>query len=300
MTGMEGCKESKKTRALAASGVATFDEHLPEGPISALYFENTGANNGAAGTGIDKYELSLDSKNIFQALTGIMLRALLEPLYTREGGKVYAAADLSWELDFSLFGHILPPTVENGKRRRATVGLPGDTHKIWNTYLNGSGSAGVGKIGYELADQEPDWIPYLNPVTFSDLQDGAHNDQEHTFKLNPLLCVGLVMEMGATEVTRVRWDWADKNRHRLGEVTDLSRSRILAKLKPYSVLDVADPVFIPFDYARVVEHGSVMTLDTGADFLKSMKYLPVMFKANPRGAVAAAAMAEVKGAKAPA
>jgi len=281
---------SDKTKTIAGGvQTITYDEHLPRGPINSIYHENTEAGagtNGFVGTGVDRYQAKVGTE-LFLDVAPIFLRALFEPLWCKGGGKVPAAADLAWEFDFSLLSQLLPDVEEAGRRRDSTVGLPGDSLKKWTTIFKAAATAGVGIIGYEESD-EPDWIPYLMPHTFNDMVDGAKVRNRHELMLQPLLCAGIVMDMGSTEVAAdgLTLQLANKDGVLMREQTKLRRAQLLAKLKPWINGDILDPVFIPFDVPRVVEHHSVLYIDTAAAFVKTQEYLPVMFKVNPRGAIA--------------
>jgi len=280
---------SDKTKVLGANLTVTYDEHLPRGPINSVYLENTeggAGTNGFVGTGVSRYQGKVGT-DFFMDVAPIFLRALFEPLWCKNGGRVPAAADLAWEFDFSLLSQLLPQVEEAGVKRDSTVGLPGDSLKKWTTIFGAAGTVGVGIIGYEDAD-EPDWIPYLMPHTFQDMVDGAKVRNRHELMLQPLLCAGFVMDMGATEVAAdgLTLQLADKNGVLQRQQTQLRRAQLLAKLKPFIHGDIQDPVFIPLDVPRVIEHHSVLYIDTAAAFLKTQEYLPVMFKLNPRGAIA--------------
>lgn len=277
---MFGCDFKEATITITGGVVQNIqhDTGIPKGALERIRFIMVGANNGVGGTGIDSYVFSLNGDEWLNILSA-ELRCLLEFIYSRYGGQIPATTDLTWTLPLDLFAMLLPP--EGGVMPQ--VGLPANTKKVFITKGNASLSAGSSEIGWKRPNREVDYIPYLIGQVINGLA-ASTNDQRFELNFAQFPCVGLIMDMGTTEFTRIRFFLADKD-GKTTEVSDWKNDDIQLNLQPYHVNAVTDPVFLPFDYPVIVYPGSYLLVNTGAGYNATQRIVPVMFMPAPKVAV---------------
>lgn len=243
-----------------------FDTGIPKGALAALLFIMVGANNSLAGTGIDDYVFSLDG-NDWMNMKPTEIRCLFEFVYSRMGGGVPAAADLTWVLPLYLLGMLMPGF--------PSVGLPDKTKKVFLIRGNANLSAGSMEIGWKVPDREVDFVPYLVGQTINGLA-AASNDQRFELNLQQFDTAGFIMDLGATEFTRVRFFLAGEDGN-VREVADWKRDHLLMMHQPYHAATISDPVFIWFDVPIIVRPGSYLLMNTGAGYDGTQRIVPVQF-----------------------
>lgn len=247
-----------------------FDTGIPKGALERFGFLMTGANNGMAGTGWDSYVFTLNSDEWLNMLPA-ELRVLFEFIYSRYGGQIPATTDLIWPFPMDLFSMLLPAV--GGVTPQ--VGLPGNSKKVFLLRGNTNLSAGAAEINWKAPNRAIDYVPYLIGQVINGLS-ASSNDQRFELNLTQFPCVGFIMDMGATEFTRIRFFLADEN-GKVKEVSDWKNDHLQSHLQPYHVGGATDPLFIPFDYPVIIYPGSYLLCNTGAGYNGTQRIVPVMF-----------------------
>lgn len=265
---MLGIDYRENTIAITGGAVqnAQFDTGIPKSALAAILFIMVGANNSLAGTGIDDYVFSLDG-NEWLNIKPAELRCLFEFVYSRFGGAVPATSDLTWVLPLYLLGILLPGF--------PSVGLPHSTKKVFLIRGNANLSAGSMEIGWQMPWREIDYVPYLVGQTINGLA-ASSNDQRFDFNLQQFMTVGFIMDLGATEFTRIRFFLAQED-GTVKEVADWKRDHILMMHQPYHAASISDPVFIFFETPIVIRPGSYLLVNTGAGYDGTQRIVPVQF-----------------------
>lgn len=243
-----------------------FNTGIPKGALERILLTMVGANNGMAGTGIDDYVYALDGDEWLNVKPA-ELRVLFEWIYSRYGGAIPATTDLEWPLPLDLFGMLLPGN--------PGVGLPAKTRKTFLIRGNANLSAGSAEIGWKSAMRKVEYVPYLIGHTLSGLAASTPSNR-YEINIPQFDTVGFIIDLGATEFTRIRFYLADDD-GKVREVADWKRGHILMNLQPYHAVSVTDPVFLPFDAPVVVKPGSYFLMDTGAGYDGTQRFVPVQF-----------------------
>lgn len=243
-----------------------FDTGIPKGALAAILWIMTGANNSLAGTGVDDYVYSLDGDEYLN-IKPAELRCLFEYVYSRFGGAVPATSDLTWVWPFYLLGHIF--------LGGAMVGLPEKTKKVFLIRGNANLSAGTAEVGWMAAMREIEFCPYLVGQTINGLA-ASSNDQRFELNLQQFTTAGFIIDLGATEFTRIRFFLAGEDGN-VREVADWKRDHILMMHQPYHAASVTDPVFLAFDTNIVIRPGSYLLMNTGAGYDGTQRITPVQF-----------------------
>lgn len=259
-------RDSTEAVAGGAAVDIEFFEGVPKGALSWLLFVAVGANNSIGGSAIDRYISRLDSDEWLD-ITANEMRAIFDFVYSRFGGVIPATADLTWGIPLELLALLIPGM--------GTVGLPSNVEKDVMVRLNANASAGSIQLGWKFAASEPDYMPYFVGKTISGLA-AATNDERFEINLQPFPTAGFVIDLGATEFTRVRIFAADPQ-GRTTEVTDLLRDHILMMHQPFDEAGLTDPILIYFDKPIIFERGSYILFNTGAGYNGTQRMVPLQF-----------------------
>jgi hypothetical protein len=243
-----------------------FDTGIPKGALERILFIMVGANNSLEGSGIDDYVFTMDGDEWLN-IKPAELRALLEFVYSRYGGAAPAANDLTWPIPLDLLGMLLPGM--------PAVGLPAKTRKNFLIRGNANLSVGSAEIGWKAASRKIQYVPYLIGQTLAGLVASTPG-QRFEFNVMQFPTVGLIIDLGATEFTRIRFFLADDD-GKVKEVSDWKRDHILMNLQPYHAGSISDPVFLPFDAPIIIKPGSYLLVDTGAGYTGAQRFVPVQF-----------------------
>lgn len=270
-----GHKWREKTETVAATTLQTIDFStlMPEYAVSAFTFVVTGANNSFGGAGVDSYLAKLGT-GTWLDIKSTELRSLLDAIFSRYGGDTPATADLNWIFPLHLMNILIPDLAVNGQMPE--VGLPSDTTKIWQTFLNAvSSSAGGITIGWLKSQRVVTHIPYLQGHAVTGLA-ASTNNQIYKLPWQPLPTAGFTCSLGATTFSRIRL-YNPNEQGVIEEVFDTKREHLLILPSPYMVVTLTDPMMIMFGKTITIRPGAYMMVDGGAGIDGTQRFVPIQF-----------------------
>lgn len=261
-------RETTEAIAAAQATPVQFDRMMPKIAVALFTFILTGANNSIAGTGPSRYQLSQDNEQTID-MTPSETRALFEYIYSRLGGSVPAANDLTWCWPFYLLA-LLAPKIADGAYPE--VGLPEGSDKVWRTQLSGTNSDGTMTLGWKKSPNKVTHSPLLVGRTLSGMTAGEECEFNiDTWKKAPVC--GIIIN-GFAHVDRMKLVAADKEGNQV-QLNDVLSAQILQVLQPYSAMSITDPIYIPFDVPTVFWKGSLIKFTLGAAYDGTERIVPV-------------------------
>lgn len=269
-----GHKFREKTETILATTAQTvdFSTLMPRHAVALLSFILTGANNSLDGSGVDRYEMKLGT-GLFLQMNPEELQGLLEYLFSRYGGDLPAAADLTWILPFHLMNILIVDLAANGMLPE--VGLPSGSDKIVQIFENAANSsAGTATLGWIKSFREPTHVPFLVGHTVSGLTASVNN-QIYKMPWLALPTAGFLLNAGSTDFTRIRLHNEDEKGVDQ-EIFDLTYDQIVAMTQPYLATDA--PAVVPVIFGRtLIPRNMYMIVDVGAGYAGTERLVPLQF-----------------------
>ncbi len=270
-------RETTEAITAAQTTPVQFDRMMPKIAVALFTFILTGANNSIGGTGPSRYQLSLDNEQVIDMTPG-ETRALFEYIYSRLGGAVPAAADLTWCWPFYLLA-LLAPKLDGGAYPE--IGLPEGSDKVWRVQMTGSNSNGAHTLGWKKSPNPVTHSPYMVGRVISGLTANTP-DQEYEINWPQAPVAGIIIN-GFDHFLRLKLIAADGKGNQV-ELCDVLNDQILQVLTPYSAQSITDPLYIPFDVPTIFPKGSLIRFNTDTDYDGTERIVPIQFVSEKRAA----------------
>lgn len=261
-------RETTETIAAAQATPVQFDRMMPKIAVALFTFVLTGANNSIAGSGPTRYQLSQDNEQTID-MTPSETRSLFEYIYSRLGGSVPAANDLTWCWPFYLLA-LLAPKIDAGSYPE--VGLPDGSDKVWRVQMSGTNSNGLATLGWKKSANKVTHSPLLVGRTLSGMTAGQECEFPiDTWKKAPVC--GIIIN-GFAHVSRMKLVAADTEGNQV-QLSDALSDQLLQVLQPYSAMSITDPIYIPFDVPTVFWKGSMIKFTLTGSYDGTERIVPV-------------------------